>query len=107
MRVVRFLIEGEFEDAFLYMGCVVAIGRDQTVRIANLESLLDRSIGARAPSRPLARWLFERNDEMPSHRASIVEGLANGAIPQPQGPRKVHFAVDLESSEHQTFDLEV
>ena len=62
MRIVKFFLPGRFEDAYVYMERLIVLTEDRTLRVYNLDQIVD-SIETRFPgSLPIPTLLFLRND---------------------------------------------
>ena len=40
MKITKLLFHGQYEDAYLYSGCLLLLGEDRTLRVYNLRRLM-------------------------------------------------------------------
>lgn len=64
MQALQLFIPGDYEDAFVYMDQILAVGTDRSLLRMNLSELLDDTVPASV--RRLAYLWFERNDLLSS-----------------------------------------
>jgi hypothetical protein len=66
MRTASIFIPGSFEDAYLYMGRLIAVTENRSLRFYNLEQLVGAVERGFAAAIPVLTWLFVRNDWLAS-----------------------------------------
>ncbi len=62
MRDLRLFLPGQFEDAFIYMGKIVAVTVDQSIMVYDLEVIVSDLEDKIPELAPLATFMFSRND---------------------------------------------
>jgi hypothetical protein len=77
VKRVRLRLEGEYEDAFLYMGRLVLVSVDGKILVVPLARMLDRL--ASGPARRLLRVLFEHTNHMTVQGLIAAAGSAENA----------------------------
>jgi hypothetical protein len=109
MKLANIFVPGLFDDAFVYMGRLLAFTTEKTVRVWNLERIAEQILNVAPRTRPAPELLFSRNDWLatgvfesmmgsPRTLKSFLAQLDNFPTP--------HFELEAHSCD-QEFDLDV
>ncbi|MBK9944494.1 MAG: hypothetical protein IPP13_23100 [Kouleothrix sp.] len=62
MKITKLLFPGQYEDAYLYSGCLLLLGEDRTLRVYNLRRLMAVLETNYPELAPVLTLMFSRND---------------------------------------------
>lgn len=68
MKISSIFFPGSYEDAYLYMGRLIALTTDKSIRLFDMENIVDSLEDQYPDSRPLITWQFLRNDWLASRQ---------------------------------------
>lgn len=94
--IAKLLIPGDFDDAFAYMGRLICLTCERTVRSFNLESCAEALDEVFASSAPAATYLFARNDWFRSGPFRAI--LSNSTIRQAFAQNLERFAAEISGA---------
>src|SRR6266566_5825148 len=83
MKIAKLFLSGRYEDAFAYMGRIVALTEQRTIQFWDFDKIATYVAGMIPDSNPASAFMFSRNDWLSS---SIFEemmknvSLANSVI---------------------------
>ena len=78
MNIVTLFLPGSYEDAYLYMGRLLTLTVERSLRIFDMESIIHQIETLYPEPYPLFTWLFLRNDWISSTQFRSL--LANNQI---------------------------
>lgn len=105
MKLLKIFIPGDFEDAFVYMGHLLALTTHRSLRFYDLGRIVASIEDTREPQRGLLTYLFLRNDWLASEQfqtllknVALERSVANMAKDAPTvfKPSKLAEALKLE-----------
>ena len=70
MRPLGLFLSGRFEDAFLYMGYIIALTEEKTIRTYNLERITSQLEADYPDLVPIPTLLFSRNNWWSNQRVA-------------------------------------
>lgn len=105
MKTASIFIPGSFEDAYLYMGRLVAVTERQSLRFYNIYRLITALEDTQPAAIPLLTWVFLRNDWLASEQFKSLMRNADlarvfwslfGRLPTPLTCKGADASLELE-----------